>query len=199
MWWTRARHSCRRRCPLRMLTGRSAYPQKTSLELIAAILASTRGCAARPLRYDRRALSGEGCRKAVPDRKGVACGPGAACNGLTQPDATGDGSTRSARTGRSSASESIRQLLRARLLPDGLTEALITDLARIGSLRVISRYSVIQFKDGKTPLAKIARALRVQALVVGSVLRSGDRVRITANSSIRRRNNICGRRVTNAS
>ena len=63
---------------------------------------------------------------------------------------------------------------------DGMTEALITDLSRIGSLRVVSRTSVMRYKDTQTPLPEIARELNVDAVVEGSVLRSGDRVRITA-------------------
>jgi TolB-like protein/DNA-binding winged helix-turn-helix (wHTH) protein/tetratricopeptide (TPR) repeat protein len=63
---------------------------------------------------------------------------------------------------------------------DGLTEALITDLGRIRALRVISRTSVMQYKDTRKPLSQIARELNVDALVEGSVLRSGQRVRITA-------------------
>ena len=63
---------------------------------------------------------------------------------------------------------------------DGMTEALISDLAQIHSLRVISRTSVMQYKAAKRPLPEIARALNVDAVVEGSVLRSGERVRITA-------------------
>ena len=63
---------------------------------------------------------------------------------------------------------------------DGLTEALITDLAKARSLKVISRTSVMQYKEVKKPLPEIARELGVEAIIEGSVLRSGDRVRITA-------------------
>ncbi len=63
---------------------------------------------------------------------------------------------------------------------DGMTEALIATLAQIGALRVISRTSVMQYKGVRKPLPEIARALNVDAIVEGSVLRSGDRVRITA-------------------
>ncbi len=63
---------------------------------------------------------------------------------------------------------------------DGITEALITDLGRIGSLRVIARPSVMKFKGTRAPLRDVARELQVQAVVTGSVLRSGERVRITA-------------------
>jgi len=63
---------------------------------------------------------------------------------------------------------------------DGMTEALITDLAQIGELRVISRTSVMRFKGAQSPLAEIARELNVEGIVEGSVLRVGERVRITA-------------------
>ncbi len=63
---------------------------------------------------------------------------------------------------------------------DGMTEALITDLARIGALKVISRTSVMQYKNVTKPLREIARELGVGAVVEGSVMRAGDQVRITA-------------------
>jgi serine/threonine protein kinase/Flp pilus assembly protein TadD len=62
---------------------------------------------------------------------------------------------------------------------DGMTESLITDLASSGALRVISRPSVMQYKGLKKSLPLIARELNVDALLYGSVVRSGDRVRIT--------------------
>jgi serine/threonine protein kinase/tetratricopeptide (TPR) repeat protein len=63
---------------------------------------------------------------------------------------------------------------------DGMTEALIADLAKVGSLKVISRTSVMQYKGAQKPLTKIARELGVDAIIEGSALRVGDRVRITA-------------------
>ena len=63
---------------------------------------------------------------------------------------------------------------------DGMTEALITDLAKIGALRVISRTSVMQYKTVSKPLPEIGRELGVGAVIEGSVLRAGGRVRITA-------------------
>jgi serine/threonine-protein kinase len=63
---------------------------------------------------------------------------------------------------------------------DGMTEALVSDLAQVSALRVISRTSVMQYKDTKKPLPQIARELGVDAIVEGSVMRSADRVRITA-------------------
>ena len=64
---------------------------------------------------------------------------------------------------------------------DGMTDALITDLGKIGALRVISRTSVMQYKGTKTPLPEIARALNVDAIIEGTVSRSGNHLRITAN------------------
>ena len=63
---------------------------------------------------------------------------------------------------------------------DGITEALTTDLAQIGALRVISRTSAMHFKGSRETLPDIGRQLNVDAIVEGSVMRSGDRVRITA-------------------
>jgi len=63
---------------------------------------------------------------------------------------------------------------------DGLTDALITDLGKITTLRVISRTSVMQYKGPKKRLPQIAQELNVDAVVEGTVQRSGDRVRITA-------------------
>jgi TolB-like protein len=63
---------------------------------------------------------------------------------------------------------------------DGMTEALIGDLAKIGSLSVISRTSVMQYKGQRKPLPEIAQELKVDGVVEGTVMRAGDRVRITA-------------------
>jgi TolB-like protein/DNA-binding winged helix-turn-helix (wHTH) protein/Flp pilus assembly protein TadD len=63
---------------------------------------------------------------------------------------------------------------------DGMTDQLITDLGQISALRVISRTSAMAYKRVHKPLAEIARELNVQAVVEGTVLRSGERVRITA-------------------
>ena len=63
---------------------------------------------------------------------------------------------------------------------DGMTEALTTDLARMESVQVISRSSTMQYKGAKKPLPVIARELHADAIVEGSVQRSGNRVRVTA-------------------
>jgi TolB-like protein/DNA-binding winged helix-turn-helix (wHTH) protein/Flp pilus assembly protein TadD len=63
---------------------------------------------------------------------------------------------------------------------DGMTDELITDLGQISALRVISRTSVMPYKRMRKPLPQIARELNVDAIVEGTVLRSGEQVRITA-------------------
>ena len=63
---------------------------------------------------------------------------------------------------------------------DGMTDELITQLAQIGELRVISRSSIMTYKNVHKALPEIARELNVQAIVEGSVVTSGPRVRITA-------------------
>src|SRR6202795_377475 len=63
---------------------------------------------------------------------------------------------------------------------DGMTDELISDLGQISALRVISRTSVMTYKRARKPLPEIARELNVEAIVEGTVARSGERVRITA-------------------
>src|SRR5580700_8299786 len=65
-------------------------------------------------------------------------------------------------------------------LADGMTEALIGRLAGIHDLRVISRTSVMQYKDTKEGLPEIAKTLGVDAIVEGSVIRDGNRIRVHA-------------------
>src|SRR2546429_686832 len=80
----------------------------------------------------------------------------------------------------------IRRPPRSTLFPyttlfrSGITEALTTDLAQISALRVISRTSSEHFKGSRETLPEIARQLNVEAVVEGSVTRSENRVRITA-------------------
>jgi len=63
---------------------------------------------------------------------------------------------------------------------DGMTDELIATLGQISALRVISRTSVMPYKRARKPLSQIARELNVDAVIEGTVLRSGDQVRITA-------------------
>jgi TolB-like protein/DNA-binding winged helix-turn-helix (wHTH) protein/Tfp pilus assembly protein PilF len=63
---------------------------------------------------------------------------------------------------------------------DGMTDELITQLSQISALRVISRTSIMRYKGTRKPLGEIARELNVDAVVEGTVLRSAERVRVTA-------------------
>lgn len=65
-------------------------------------------------------------------------------------------------------------------LADGITDALITELGKTSTLRVISRTSIVRYKETRKSLPEIGRELRADALVEGSVVRSGNRIRITA-------------------
>jgi len=101
-----------------------------------------------------------------------------------------NGNLRNRFTGKAAASARIRSIA---VLPlqnlsgdpnqeyfaDGLTDALITDLAQIASLNVISRTSAMRYKNTQKSLPEIARELNVDGIVEGTVQRSGDRVRIT--------------------
>ncbi len=62
---------------------------------------------------------------------------------------------------------------------DGMTDALISQLGKIGALRVISRTSIMQYKGTRKRLPEIAKELDVHAVLEGSVQRSGNQVRIT--------------------
>ncbi len=63
---------------------------------------------------------------------------------------------------------------------DGMTEALISELAKIKSIRVISRTSVMQYRNTEKTIPQIAKELGVDAIVEGSATKAGDQVRITA-------------------
>jgi serine/threonine-protein kinase len=65
------------------------------------------------------------------------------------------------------------------VLADGMTDALISDLTKLPTLRVISRTSVMRYRTAPKPLGEVARELGVDAIVDGSVLRDGARVRVT--------------------
>jgi TolB-like protein/Flp pilus assembly protein TadD len=63
---------------------------------------------------------------------------------------------------------------------DGMTDELITDLAKVSALKVISQTSVMRYKNTDKPLPEIAKSLKVDAVIEGSVQRVGDRVKISA-------------------
>ena len=174
-----------------MLTGRRTFPQKTGAELVAAILHQRP--AALPGRAGKMVAR---CLEEAADQRYQTAGE---LRGELEQLAAGT------RTKRRSPKET-QEVRALAVLPlqnlsgnpeqdyfaDGLTETLITTLAQIGGLRVISRYSVMKYKDGATPLAKTARALRVDALISGSVLRSRDRSqRVFRCPSARNRRPLC--------
>jgi len=63
---------------------------------------------------------------------------------------------------------------------DGMTEALIAELSKIRALRVISRTSVMRYKDTQKSVPEIANELRIDAIVEGSVIRMGNKIRVVA-------------------
>jgi len=107
---------------------------------------------------------------------------------LTLPTATGTAVAATRKRARPKRVRSVAVLPFANLsrdpeqeyFADGMTEALICDLAKLRGLRITSRTSVMRYKGGTTPLPQIAEELNVDAVVEGSVLRAGQRVRITA-------------------
>jgi len=64
---------------------------------------------------------------------------------------------------------------------EGITDALTTNLAQVGALRVISRTSAMRYKERKVPLSEISRELKVDAVVEGTATRFGERVRISVH------------------
>ena len=76
--------------------------------------------------------------------------------------------------------ENLSQDSEQEYFADGMTDELITDLAKIQSLRVISRNSVMTYKGKRKPVPEIGRELNVDAVIEGTVMRQGNRVRITA-------------------
>jgi TolB-like protein/DNA-binding winged helix-turn-helix (wHTH) protein/Tfp pilus assembly protein PilF len=76
--------------------------------------------------------------------------------------------------------ENLSQNAGQEYFADGFTDALITDLAKLSSARITSRTSVMRYKGTKKSVKEIGRELNVDAVVEGTVMRSGNRVRITA-------------------
>jgi TolB-like protein/DNA-binding winged helix-turn-helix (wHTH) protein len=77
--------------------------------------------------------------------------------------------------------ESLTNGAEQQYLADGMTEALINDLGQASPLRVIARTSVNQYQKTKKPIQEIARELKVDVVVEGTIAQSGDRIRVTAN------------------
>lgn len=173
-----------------LATGEHPFQGRTAFELTSSILRD----APRPLPQELRA----GLRRAVAgclakdrlERFHSAADVRAALQGAAaaqRPRRAGARSATSAgRTGRKRVGtlavlplENLSRSADEEYFADGMTEALISRLARISALRVISRTSVMRYKGTRAPLPDIAARLGADAIVEGSVLRVGDRVRIT--------------------
>ncbi|HKQ57418.1 MAG TPA: protein kinase [Candidatus Eisenbacteria bacterium] len=173
-----------------MATGRIPWRQKLSTALVNEILRTTPAPPGGlrpglPPALDRLILTA--LAKSPAGRQSSAAALAAGLKAVTQaPDTTGriDLAPRAGTPAIASlAVLPLRNLSgdpEQDFFADGMTEALITRLAQIGSLRVISYTSAMAYQGVRKPLPEIARELAVDAVVEGSVLRAGDRVRITA-------------------
>jgi eukaryotic-like serine/threonine-protein kinase len=175
-----------------MLSGQHPWPRKSQVDTLHAILhddppSLPAGSAARP---GFIAVIYKLLRKNAPERYLSADAVLEALAGSAARESRAHQRASSARP-RRAARKRIRSLA---VLPladlshdpehdyfaDGMTDALITTLAQIGALRIISRMSVMQYKNAPKPLRDIARELNVEAVLEGTVLRSASRVRISA-------------------
>jgi serine/threonine-protein kinase len=172
-----------------MVTGRHPFPETGVIELLQAI-ANKKPVPPRTLRPDAPAgldhLVLEAMQRDPARRPATAAQLLGSLQGIARGDAP-----RRAKAPAKSARARVRSLV---VLPlenlsgdpaqdffaDGMTEALIADLAKIDGLRVISRTSAMRYKGARRPLPEIAQELGVDAVLEGSVMRSGGRVRITA-------------------
>jgi len=158
-----------------MSTGRKAFERATAVETISAILRDEPVPATMPAGLEsvaRRCLS-----KARQDRYGSTT------EILGHLNASRTEPTSRTKTLRSIAVLPLVNMssdAEQEFFADGMTEALITDLAKLKGLKVISRSSAMRFKGTKKPLPEVASELGVEAILEGSVLRAGERVRISA-------------------
>jgi eukaryotic-like serine/threonine-protein kinase len=178
-----------------MATGRRPFEGKSSAELVSAILRDTPLSVTdvRPdlpsglARIIRRCLEKDPRHRMQTARD--------VCNELEEVRTEVQGCDGRARPGGTAPlAPSSRRISAIAVLPlsnlsrepgeeyfaDGMTDALITDLAKVSRLKVISRGSVMHYKGTTKPLGQIASELHVDAVVEGSVFRAGDRVRISA-------------------
>lgn len=165
-----------------MATGGRPFQGRTGFELSAAILSQAPAQFSLPIPVALQAVI-ERCLEKEPEQRyqraaDVRAALEAIQNGTTPASAASRSRARSRRL----AVLPLHNLSRdpeQDYFVDGTHEALITDLARISTLRVIARPSVMRFKGTDSTLVDIARQLKVEALLTGSVMRVGDRVRIT--------------------
>ena len=164
-------------------TGTRPFRGETTFELSSDILTTT--LPVLPERVDDR-LAATICRclaKDPAERYGKAIEVRASLETLQSPVSVSRKTDRRGCSGPGVGGSSAGQPLRRpgqEYFSEGMTDALITELAKVRALKVISRTSVMRYKDTRQPLSTIARELGVDALVEGSVLRVGAQVRITA-------------------
>ena len=168
-----------------MCSARHPFRGKTGFEASAAILREDPEALSSRVNPGLRAVI-ERCLVKEPARRYQSAGEVKAALEALQSSASAAPARRRAKSARSIKSLAVLPLENLSgdasqdFFADGMTEALITGLARIGTLRVISRTSAMAYKGVHKPVPEIARELNVDAVVEGAILRSGDQVRITA-------------------
>ncbi len=168
-----------------MLTGRRAFRGDTAVETMSAILkeeppglaGSESGVLPALERVVRHCLEKSPAER-FQSARDIAFALGEASSG-SAPGAAESGPRRSIRSLVVLPFENRSGDPAQEFFSDGMTDALIADLAQIAALRVISRTSAMRFKGTHPALSQIARELNVDGVVEGSALRVGDRVRIT--------------------
>jgi serine/threonine-protein kinase len=173
-----------------MLTGRSAFSRDTAVETMTAILKEepsepTSIKASVPASLSRAIAH---CLEKLPEERFQS----ARDLGFALQMEAKELPALRARSGDATISGPIRSIAvlplvifsaepEQQFFADSMTDAIITDLAKIGTLRVVSRTSVMRYKQTQKSIREIARELNVDAAVEGSVERAGDRVRIRAH------------------
>jgi TolB-like protein len=171
-----------------MATGRCAFPGDTAIEVMAAVLRDEPAEldeASSRLAPELRQLLAQ-CLAKQPAKRFQSAGDVALALKMLQ---RGEVERGPALASRPTARPCVAVLpfqnlsankLETEFIADGMTESLIAELAKNRCLRVVSRTTVMQFKDTRKPLRQIARELQADALVEGSAVLAGQSVRITA-------------------
>src|SRR5262245_51645214 len=170
-----------------MATGRRAFPGTTAAEILAAVLRdqpAALGASGTRFPFDLEQLVTRCLAKRPEDRLQSASDVALALKQLVAGEGYLPASAPGFATRPCVAVLPLQNFcankIETEYLVDGMTEALIAELARNRALRVVSRTTVMQFKDSRMPLRQVARELGADAVVEGSVLLAGPSVRITA-------------------
>ena len=170
-----------------MVTGRPAFPGSSAAEVLAAVLRDQPAlmeASDTTIPFELRQLVSRCLAKKPADRFQAAHDVAIALRKLV----AGDVSARATASGLPSRpcvavlpfQNFSANRLETDYIVDGMTEVLIAELARNRALRVVSRTTMMQFKDCRIPIPKIAREVEADVLVEGSVLLAGPSLRITA-------------------